>query len=209
MYAAQTTWLLARSSGMLAYLLLTAGVVAGLVLSTRMFGRAIPPAVITAVHRTLSILGLGALAVHVGMLVIDTKVDIPLISLVIPGLSEYRPIATGVGVIALELWLLVQVSFPLRRWIGTRAWRRMHIATFVLWGLAAAHGITAGSDSGTAWAMGIYVVTIGVVAGLIGWRVIAARYPAPRAPRSIHQAPTHTASTPRQSITQSPGVTHV
>ncbi len=196
MHGAQTTWLLARSSGMLAYLLLTAGVVAGLTLSTRMFGRAIAPAVITAVHRTLSTLGLGALALHVGMLVLDTKVDVPLVSLVVPGLSEYRPVATGLGVVALELWVLVQLSFPLRKWIGTRAWRRLHHAAFLLWALAAMHGIAAGSDSGTPWAKGIYIASIGLVSGLIGWRIIAARFPEPRAQSRRHTTP------------QAAGVTH-
>jgi sulfoxide reductase heme-binding subunit YedZ len=217
----ETTWLLARSSGMLAYLLLTLGVVAGLTLSTRMFGRAIPPAVITGVHRTLSTLGLGALALHVGMLVLDTKVDIPLVSLVVPGLTEYRPIATGLGVVALELWVLIQLSFPLRRHIGVRTWRRMHYATFGLWALAAMHGIAAGTDSGTPWARWLYVVSISLVVGLLGWRIVAARFPEPRtrtprpapagkAPSSVTAGNTsHAAATRVHTNHQSMEVTHV
>lgn len=197
MHTVATSWLLARSSGMLAYVLLSASVVAGLTLSTRMFGRAIPPAVITGVHRTLSTLGLGALVLHCGMLVIDTKVDIPLISLVVPGLTEYRPLATGLGVVALELWVLIQLSFAVRRKIGTRVWRKLHYATFALWLIAAIHGVAAGSDSGTSWALWIYTVTIGMVVGLLGWRIAAARFPEPRRrpvappqslPRSAHPA---------------------
>ena len=173
-----------------------------------MFGRAIPPAVITGVHRTLSTLGLGALVLHVGMLVLDTKVDIPLISLVIPGLTEYRPLATGLGVVALELWVLIQLSFSVRRRIGTKVWRKLHYTTFALWVLAAVHGLAAGSDSGTSWALSVYTVTIGLVVGLLGWRIAAARFPEPR---RRHVAPAATTPRAPQSAarTHNLGATHV
>ena len=58
-----TFWLLARSAGFTAYVLLTLSVLAGLVLKSRPF-RSLRPAAVTDTHRTLALLGLGALALH-------------------------------------------------------------------------------------------------------------------------------------------------
>ena len=171
-------WLLARSSGLLAYALLTLTVVAGLTLKTRMFGRAVPPAVITSVHQLLSTIGLLAVGVHVGMLLLDTHVNMPLIAIVVPGLAAYRTLATSLGVVAIELWLLVHFSFRLRKRIGVKRWRKLHYATFGLWALAAVHGLVAGSDSGLPWVQHMYAVSVALVVGLLGWRSLTSKKPA-------------------------------
>src|SRR5262249_30898395 len=59
-----TFWLLARASGLTAYALLTCSVLAGLVLKSRPFGRALKQVSVTDVHRFLVLLGLGMLALH-------------------------------------------------------------------------------------------------------------------------------------------------
>ena len=57
-----TFWILARASGLTAYFLLTLSVLAGLVLKSRPFGRALSAAAVTDTHRFLATLGLGAVA---------------------------------------------------------------------------------------------------------------------------------------------------
>ena len=168
-------WLLARASGLLAYLVLTLTVVAGLTLRGRLLGRTVSPAVVTAVHRTLSFVGIGAVALHGLLLAIDTSVDVPLVSLVVPGLAGYRPVATGIGVMAAELWLLVHLSFRMRRHIGVKRWRALHMLSFPTWLLAAGHGIFAGSDSGLAWVQTMYAGSIAVVVGLLAIRMASRR----------------------------------
>ena len=85
-----TFWFLARASGLTAYILLTASVLAGLVLKSRPFGRALKPATVTDLHRFLALLGLGAVALHGITLVLDSTVQISPIALLVPGLSAYR-----------------------------------------------------------------------------------------------------------------------
>ena len=94
---------------------------------------------------------------------------IALVGLLIPGLSPYRPLATGLGVLAGELMLLVYVSFSLRRRIGARAWRRLHYVTFAVFAVATVHGLAAGTDR---WAFGLYASSVAAVAGMTAWRVI-------------------------------------
>ena len=167
-----TFWLLARASGLTAYALLTASVLAGLVLKARPFGRALKPASVTDIHRFLALLGLGMLGMHGVTLMLDQTVHMPLAGLLVPGASPYRAAAVGVGVVGAELMLLIYVSFALRRRIGTRNWRRLHWATYAVFLLATIHGFASGTDSTQPWARDLYLGAIGAVAFATAWRAI-------------------------------------
>jgi sulfoxide reductase heme-binding subunit YedZ len=180
-----TFWILARAAGLTAYVLLTASVLAGLVVKSRPFGRALRAATAVDLHRTLALLGLGALALHGTALVLDKTVQIGLLALVIPGTASYRPLWTGLGVLAAELMLVVYASFSLRRLIGQKAWRRLHWTTYLLFLLATLHGIAAGTDSGRAWAQALYAGSLAAVAFAVAWRALVPA--APRAPRPISE----------------------
>jgi sulfoxide reductase heme-binding subunit YedZ len=167
-----TFWILARASGMLAYALLTASVLVGIVLRARPFGRSLRPATVTDLHRFLAVLGLGALLLHGAALVLDDAVDISPAALLVPGLVPYRPLWTSAGVLAGELTLLIYVSFSLRRRIGTRAWRRLHWLTYLVFALGTLHGLAAGSDSDRTWALSLYGAAVGSVVAAAAWRAL-------------------------------------
>lgn len=167
-----TFWLIARASGLVAYALLTATLVAGLTLKTRVLRR-VKPASITDVHRFLSLTGLVAVAVHCVALVLDTTVEVSLPALVIPGLVPYRTLWTAAGVVTLELMVILHVSFRLRKLIGNRMWRRMHYASFLAFAGATSHGLLSGSDSAHLWALALYAASIGLIVALTTWRIDA------------------------------------
>ena len=167
-----TFWILARAAGFTAYILLTASVLAGLVVKARPFGRALRAATAVDLHRTIALLALGALAVHGTALVLDTTVHIGLGALLVPGLAPYRPLWTGLGVVAAELMVVVYASFSLRSRIGQKAWRRLHWATYGLFVSATAHGLMAGSDSGAGWALSLYLGAVGAVSAATAWRAL-------------------------------------
>lgn len=174
-----TFWLLARATGFTAYVLLTCSVLAGLVVKSRPFGTALKPATATDLHRTLAFLSLGALALHGLALVLDHTVEIGLGALLVPGLAPYRPLWTGLGVVAGELMLLVYASFSLRRRIGQKNWRRLHWTTYATFAAATVHGLMAGSDSARPWALGLYLGAVGAVVAATAWRaLVPARPPA-------------------------------
>jgi sulfoxide reductase heme-binding subunit YedZ len=168
-----TFWLLARASGLTAYGLLTASVLAGLVLKSRPFGRAVRVASVTDVHRLLALLGLGMLALHGVALLFDRTVKMPALGLLVPGSSPYRPLQVALGVLAGELTALIVVSFSLRRRIGVRNWRRLHWTTYLVFGLSTIHGLTAGTDSSQPWAQRFYIGSLGAVAFATAWRAFA------------------------------------
>lgn len=166
-----TFWLLARASGLTAYVMLTLSVLAGLVLKSRPFS-ALKPAAVTDLHRLLAMLGLGALAGHAVALVLDTTVHVSVAGLFVPGLVSYRPVWTSFGILAAELMVIVYASFSLRKRIGTKNWRRLHWATYGIFGAATVHGIAAGTDTTRPWAFGLYAGAVAAVAAATTWRIV-------------------------------------
>jgi DMSO/TMAO reductase YedYZ heme-binding membrane subunit len=187
-----TFWILARSTGVTAYVLLTATVLAGLLLKARPFGTRLKAASVTDIHRFLSLLSLGAVGIHGLALVLDRTVSIPVQALLVPGLAGYRPLWTGLGVVAGELMALLVLSFTVRRRIGPKAWRRFHYAAYAAFGAALVHGIMAGSDTSQTWARALYASSLGAVVVATAWRALV---PPPR-PASIRAAAAATLPAP-------------
>ena len=173
-----TFWILARASGLTAYLLVTASMLAGLVLKSRPLGKALRPAAVTDVHRTLALAALGMTSLHGVALVLDSTVAIGPLALVVPGLVPYRPVWTGLGVASAELLAVLIASFSVRKRIGTRAWRRLHWVSYGLFAAATLHGLAAGSDSGAPWAIALYAGALGTVAVATVFRALSRPRPA-------------------------------
>ncbi len=181
-----TFWLLARASGLTAYALLSVAVLAGLTAKSRPLGPRIRTGPTIDLHRFVSLLALGAIALHGLTLTLDQTVRLPLAALLVPGLSPYRPLATGIGVLAAELMLVIYLSFRFRLRIGVRNWRRLHYLTFAVFAAATAHGLTAGTDR---WAFGFYTGSLAAVCALTTWRLLTkggtTRAPLPHRDRPV------------------------
>ncbi len=169
-----TFWIMARASGLSAYLLLTISILAGLTVKSRPLPKAVKTASVTDVHRFLALLGLGAIAVHGITLVLDRVVQVSLKALFVPGLVPYRPLWTGVGVVTAEAMLLVYVSFSVRKLIGVRNWRRPHYATYPIFAGPTVHGLMSGSDTGNRWVLDVYMGAVGAVVAATVWRILTA-----------------------------------
>ena len=149
-----TFWILARTSGLVAYALLTASVLAGLVLKSRPFGSALKPALVTDLHRFLALLGLGALSLHgLGARPRSHRADL-----------DRRPARARARALPAALDRARRArgrtdGGRLRLLLAAHAdrgrnWRRLHWATYLIFALATLHGLAAGTDSGTPWALG-------------------------------------------------------
>ncbi|MDH3227575.1 MAG: ferric reductase-like transmembrane domain-containing protein, partial [Thermoleophilia bacterium] len=168
-------WIIVRATGFVAFGLISCAMIAGLLVRTRGSIGSIKAGGMVELHRHLSLLGLMAIGAHALMLLVDTTIDISPLALVVPGLVPYRPIWTGLGVVAAELALLIHLSFKFRTRIGGRNWRRLHWLTYAVFVVGAIHGITSGTDSGTTWAIALYGAAVAAVAGLTGWRAASFR----------------------------------
>lgn len=184
-----TFWILARATGLTAYVLLTLSVLAGLTVKSKPFGKAVRIPTVTDLHRFLALLGLGAVAIHGITLVLDSTIKITPAALLVPGLVPYRPVWTSLGVIAAELMLLVYLSFGLRKRIGVRNWRRLHYATYAIFAAATLHGLLAGTDTSQRWAIWLYGGAVGAVVAATAWRALTAGAAHPARVRSPRPSP--------------------
>ncbi|HWP63182.1 MAG TPA: ferric reductase-like transmembrane domain-containing protein [Candidatus Binatia bacterium] len=168
----QLPWTMARAAGLLAYLLTTASVAFGLVLHHRWRSASWPRFVTNEVHRTVSLLALLAVAGHGLALLLDPYLAPTLSELLVPLTISYRPLWVAVGIIGAYLLLGLWLSQYLRSWLGYRAWARLHLLTYAAWVLALVHGLGAGSDTGTPWALAAYGGSVALVGGLVVARIL-------------------------------------
>ena len=164
--AANYTWYVARAGGMLAFALLTASVVAGLLLSGRARLERWPRFALEDVHRFLGLLAGAFIVVHGAALLLDGYLPFSLRNLLVPGSAPYRPLAVALGVIAAELLAALAITNHFRKELSYRLWRRLHYLNFAVWALALVHGLTSGTDSTTPWALALYLGSAGTVVGL-------------------------------------------
>jgi sulfoxide reductase heme-binding subunit YedZ len=179
-------WYITRAAGVTAYLLLSTDAILGLAISTRLLDRLISRASSFILHEWLAWLALGATGLHVIALLVDTVQPFSFADILIPLAASYRPIATGLGVIAMYLAVLITLSFYVRRRIGGRAWRTLHYATFALFVLATVHGITAGATQDLGWMQWAYTSSATLVGFMTAWRVVNGRRAARRASATAH-----------------------
>ena len=160
-----TVWYAARAGGVVSYVLISASVLAGILLAGKKRIPGLPRFAVEDVHRFLGLLAGLFIAIHVGSIALDTVVPFSLSQLVIPFTASYRPVATGLGIVALELLLAVAVTNRLRARLPYTVWRRAHYATLGVWLLATVHGILSGTDRSETWLLAVYATTVAMVAG--------------------------------------------
>ena len=156
------SWIAVRSLGIVAYGLATGSVLLGLSRSTRSDGFLDAPTSI-ALHRTLSWLAVATAAAHALLLLVDRAVPFELVQIVLPLRSTYRPVAVGLGTVA--LWGLAGIVVAsLASHKTPRLFRWAHRGALGVFLAATFHGILAGTDSGRLALLLLYGgVTIAVV----------------------------------------------
>lgn len=171
--AAKAYWFISRASGLIAYVLITIGVLWGLVQSGNLFRPRIAPVLALGLHSYLNWMGLGMAALHGIILIGDGYININLPRVFTPFLSDYRPVPVGLGIISFYLMLLLSLSFYARLHLGQRTFRTLHYASFAAFVLVTLHGLLAGTDSGALW--WLYALSAGAVLGLTALRVASTR----------------------------------
>jgi predicted ferric reductase len=181
-------WYLARASGLVAWGLVTATVVWGLTLSGHVLGRRPRPAWILDLHRHLAALSLAFTGVHLAALVADGYVHFGPAELLVPLASGWHPLAVAWGVLGMYLLVAVQATSLAVRQLPRRAWRAVHRAAVVVFGLVTVHALAAGSEAGNPAARWFAFASLGLVAFLLSFRLLARRRAEPPVRRaSVHE----------------------
>jgi hypothetical protein len=77
------------------------------------------------------------------------------------------------GVVAAELLVALAVTNRYRARLSYRFWRRAHYLNFAVWLFALVHGLTAGTDAFTTWALMLYAGSAWLVLALTVHRATA------------------------------------
>jgi hypothetical protein len=172
-YGEKTAWYLTRSTGTVAYLLLSGATLWGLVLSSKIVQDAVPVALALALHNILAWLAVALAGFHAFVLVCDGYYAYRFADILLPFVGPYRPLWVGLGSIGWYLALLTSVSFRWRKWLGPKRWRALHALTFVAYALVTAHGLTAGTDSQNPGMHAVYIGSSLLVFFLTTYRLLA------------------------------------
>jgi sulfoxide reductase heme-binding subunit YedZ len=165
-------WYLTRSSGVVALVLLTISVAVGVLDVARAGSPRWPRFVVDGIHRTVSLLAVVFLVVHVATAVLDSFAPISVVDAFVPFTGTYRPVWLGLGALASDLLLAVALTSMIRRRLGHRAWRATHWLAYACWPLAIVHGLGTGSDIGEAWLQWITGACVLVVLGAVAARAV-------------------------------------
>ena len=98
-------WYASRATGVVALVLLTAVVLLGILVTRRGRLPGLPRFATTSLHRSLSLLSVAFIAVHVITAILDPYVSIGIAASVIPFASPYKPLWLGLGAISLDLMI--------------------------------------------------------------------------------------------------------
>lgn len=160
-------WLASRSAGIVAFILITTAVLLGLFMASGVSRRPGLKRNLVKVHEQVALAALVAIGAHGVLLLGDAYLRPGITGIAIPFTIAYRPLWTGLGILAGYLALLLGPTFYLRRRIGPRRWRQIHRATVIVFALAVAHSLGSGTDGASLWFRVMAISSAVAVAGLL------------------------------------------
>jgi hypothetical protein len=160
-------------AGVFALVGMTAAVGVGLLSTDRIVMRPGHRVVAQSVHRAVSLGALAALAAHIALEIVAHRAGV--LDIVIPFLSRFRTLYTGLGTLASDLFVLIVITGYLRgRFAGKWpwAWRSIHAAAYAAWPLGVVHGLLGGRTARpyVDWSYGACLALVAIALGI---RVVA------------------------------------
>jgi predicted ferric reductase len=166
-------WFLSRATAFIAYALVWLSVVLGVGITNKLAALwpGLPPTI--ELHEYTSILGLAFGIFHGLILLGDHFIGFTLAQILLPfTTTTYKPFLVGLGQTSLYLWIILVVSFYIRKKIGSKTWRAIHFTSFLMFILVVVHGITSGTDSSSPLVQYSYLISSIIVVGLVIYRII-------------------------------------
>lgn len=173
----QAMWYVTRAAGIISYLLLWLSTVWGLAVSSKILDPVLHRAFTYDFHQFLSLLAIGFIILHIGVLLGDRYLPFSVAQILVPFAAPYRPVWVGLGTIGLYLSLLVSITFYIRRWIGQKTFRVIHLVSYIAFIAAALHGLFAGTDSPLPAVQVMYLLTALSVVFLTVYRIVMSKHP--------------------------------
>jgi predicted ferric reductase len=163
-------WYFSRATAIVGYGLLWLSTVLGLVVTDKLK----QSRTIVNWHQVTSILGLIFAGVHALVLLGDKYMKLDLVQILVPfQFVNYKPFENALGQIGFYLWLIIIISFYIRKLIGRKTWRLIHYATFGSYLMGLTHGIIVGSDTASSLMQSFYWISGGLFLFLLIYRLLS------------------------------------
>ena len=198
-------WIVIRGSGLVAFGLVAASTIWGLIVSTKLFGRAFKAKPLTWFHESLGLGALVATGVHMVALTMDQYVEFGWVDVLVPGVASWEPTAVALGVTSFYGLAVVTLSFYVKGLIGQKVWRTIHFLAFGTFAGALVHGILAGTDTTNPIVTGLYAGAGVLVVGLLIVRIVLQRGTTADSPRTRTSAPRGRATEPSAAVSVGSG----
>lgn len=143
-------WLASRASGIVAMALLSFTVVVGLMAGGKIFA-GFKARDLQRVHEYCSLAAIAAIAAHGALLLGDQFLRPSLGDVLVPFAIDYKPVYTGLGIIAGWVTVVLGLSYYARERIGAARWRKLHRFIIVAFALSVVHVLGAGTDAVSDW----------------------------------------------------------
>lgn len=161
-------WYVDRGAGLVALMLLTLGVVLGVITALRVRSPQWPRFAVSKLHRNVALLALVFGTVHAATSILDSYVKIGIVDAFVPFGSQYSPLWIGVGAISADLMLAVLVTTALRKRLSKRAWHSVHLLSYACWSGALIHSFALGSDTRSeVWGVLVVAACVGVTSAAV------------------------------------------
>jgi predicted ferric reductase len=142
-------WIAARALGITAYLLLALEVGLGLVLShPRNTAEWRKTRQVLPWHEMVTVFTAAFLTLHIVLLAIDPFANVGIVGALVPGFSPFRPVAIGIGTVALYALIFTAVTAKWTRLLPAGWWLKVHRVAAVTFLLTWVHAVLAGTDGG-------------------------------------------------------------
>ncbi len=166
-------WYISRSAGYVGLVLLGLIGILGIVTAGNLRNARGTKFFAPELHRSLSLLAIVVLGIHVGAAVADKYSFIGVKDIVIPFGSAYRPLWVGLGAVAVDLGVAVIVTSLIRIKLGYRGWKMVHWVSYPIFALSILHGLGSGTDTSLWFSKLLYLVVVGSLVLAIIARLIA------------------------------------
>jgi sulfoxide reductase heme-binding subunit YedZ len=165
-------WYTTRATGFVALILFTIVVALGTFVANRIGGTMVGRFELNELHRSVSIIAVVFLVIHITSTVVDSFVPTGWVSAIVPMTSAYKRVPVALGAVAFDLILAVWISSLLKVRIANQTWRFIHWFSWLALASALVHTILAGTDSRKGFGVIVAAASASLVLASGIWRYL-------------------------------------